>query len=46
MKKKAIIVILIVICLVEAGFLIYQVPAVHDRLSWRLEEPGPRIATL
>jgi len=38
MKKKAIIVILIVICLVEAGFLIYQVPAVHDRLSWRLEE--------
>jgi hypothetical protein len=38
MRKKAIIILLIAICLVEAGFLIYQIPAVHDRLSWRLDE--------
>jgi tetratricopeptide (TPR) repeat protein len=38
MRKKVVAIILIVICLVEAGFLIYQIPAVHDRLSWRLDE--------
>ncbi len=38
MRKKVIAFILIAICLVEIGFLVYQVPAVHDRLSWRLDE--------
>jgi hypothetical protein len=38
MRKKVIAVILIAVCLVEIGFLVYQVPAVHDRLSWRLDE--------
>jgi hypothetical protein len=38
MRKKIFVIILIVICLVETGFLVYQIPAVHDRLSWRLDE--------
>jgi hypothetical protein len=38
MRKKVVVIILIVICLVEASFFIYQIPAVHDRLSWRLDE--------
>jgi hypothetical protein len=37
-RKKVVAVLLIVICLVEAGFLVYQIPAVHDRLSWRMDE--------
>jgi hypothetical protein len=38
MKKKIIVMVLILVCLVEAGFLVYQIPVVHDRFGWRLDE--------
>ncbi|MGD0805880.1 MAG: C39 family peptidase [Anaerolineales bacterium] len=38
MRKKVAIILLIAVCLVEAGLLLYQVPAVHDRVYWRLDE--------
>ncbi len=38
MRKKIIVFLLIAICLVEAGLLLYRVPAVHDRVYWRLDE--------
>jgi hypothetical protein len=38
MIKKVAIILLIAIGLVEAGLLLYQVPAIHNRLDWRLDE--------
>ena len=38
MLKKVAIFLLVSVCLVEVGLLLYQVPAVHDRVYWRLDE--------
>jgi hypothetical protein len=36
--RKAFVLVLIAVGLVETALLVYRIPAVHDRLAWRLEE--------
>jgi hypothetical protein len=36
--RKALYLLLAAVILIESALLIYQVPAVHDRLAWRVEE--------
>jgi hypothetical protein len=38
MRKKIAVILLIAVCLVEAALLLYQIPAIHDRVYWRLDE--------
>jgi hypothetical protein len=38
MKKKIAVTLLVLFGLVEAALLLYQVPAIHNRLYWRMDE--------